>query len=79
MITDTKKEGIQKRAKKILDDFAKALEKVKVKEKRLKRDVGGFRKEESGKEGDSSFREIMFTNAPEIEGDCIVAEKKKWQ
>lgn len=78
MISDSKREEIQKGAKKILDDFAKALEKVKVKEKRLKRDVGGFRKEESGKIGDSSFREIMFANAPFVEGDSIVAEKKKW-
>lgn len=78
MVSDMRREEVKKEAKKILDDFATALKQVKIEEKRLKRAAGGFRKEESGKEMDSSFREAMFANAPAVEGDCIVAEKKKW-
>ena len=37
-------------------------------------------REESKNESeiDSDFRKIMFDNAPNKEGDCIVAEKGKW-
>ena len=78
MVTEAKKKAIQKEAKEILDKFASALEKVKFKEKKLKKGTGGYRKEGEGKKCDISFREAMFENAPKTEGDCIVAEKKKW-
>ena len=70
---------IGKQAKDILDNFSKALDKVKTGKKEIKKSVGGFRDEEEGKAGDSDFRERMFANAPMTEGDCIVAEKKSWK
>jgi len=78
MITEKEKEEIKQEAKNILDRFASALEKVKVKEKRLKREVGGFREESIGEKCDGDFRRSMFSNAPEVRSDCIIAEKKKW-
>lgn len=78
MVSENKKEEIRKEAKKILDDFAGSLEKVKFEEKDLKEDVGGFREETKAEKCDMGFREIMFENAPESDGDCIIAEKKNW-
>lgn len=78
MINENQKKKIQTEAKKILDNFASALENVKVKKERVKKQVGGYRKEKSGEKSNDDFRKIMFENAPSKEGDCIVAEKKKW-
>ena len=78
MITEKQKEEIKREVKKILDDFAFALEKVKAKRERIKKPIGGYRKEETGMERDRDFREKMFANAPSKEGNCIIAEKKKW-
>ena len=72
-------EEIRKGAKKILDDFASAHVKVNVKKKELKEKVGGFRKE-SGKDWhDADFRKRVLENAPEKDGDCIIAETKEWK
>ncbi len=79
MISEKEREEIKKEAKNILDNFASALEKVgKIKGKSFKRELGGFREEGKGEKCDDDFRRRMFENAPEKEGDCIVAEKKKW-
>jgi len=78
MVSEAKKTEIAKEAKQILDKFSKALKSVKIKEKELKSKAGGYRKEGSGEVCDSDFRKRMFENAPKTEGDCIVAEKKKW-
>ena len=78
MISEKEHEEIRREAKKILDSFAFALRKVKTKEKRLKRDVGGFREVGEGLKGNEDFRKRMFENAPKKDGDCIIAEKKKW-
>jgi hypothetical protein len=71
-------EKIRKEAKAILDRFALALEEVNVGEKKLKKEVGGFRKELGSEDRDDEFRKNLFENAPETEGDCLIAEKKKW-
>jgi Asp-tRNA(Asn)/Glu-tRNA(Gln) amidotransferase C subunit len=78
MVSEAKQEEIRKEAKRILDDFSRELEKVEVKEKRLKSNVGGFREEGDGEKGNGDFRKKMFENAPEHDRDCIVSEKKKW-
>lgn len=78
MIAEKQKEEIKQEAKKILDNFASALEKVKTKRERVKKPIGGYREEETGTENDRDFRDRMFENAPSKEGDCIIAEKKKW-
>jgi len=71
-------EKIRREAKAILDKFAKELERVELKEKKERKEVGGVRVEGAGGEGDKDFRKRMFENAPSKEGDFIVAEKKKW-
>lgn len=78
MISEQKKKEIENEAREILSKFSKALQKVRLKEASLKEKAGGFREEGSGNSGDKDFRERMFENAPEKEGDCIIAEKKKW-
>ena len=78
MINEKQKEEIRIEAKKILDNFASALKDVKIKKERIKKDIGGYREEGSGEKTNSTFREQMFANAPNIDGDCIIAEKKKW-
>jgi Asp-tRNA(Asn)/Glu-tRNA(Gln) amidotransferase C subunit len=68
---------IKKQAKEIMDNFASALEKVKVEESRVEREEDR-RKEGNGEEADSDFRKIMLENAPEKDEDCIKAEKGGW-
>ena len=77
---EKEKEVIRNEAQEILRNFGKALKKVKLKEKKkLKNQVSGFREEQDGMGCDNEFRERMFKNAPNKEGDSIIAEKKEWQ
>ena len=59
---EKKKLEIQKEAKEILAKFSNSLQKVKFKERKDKKEVGGFRKEGSGMPGNSDFRKRMFEN-----------------
>ncbi len=77
-MNEAKREEIKKEAKQILDKFAKSLNKVKIKGKLEKEEVGGFRQESEGKIADKDFRVIMFKNAPNKGNNSIIAEKKKW-
>lgn len=79
-ITEQKRKEIAVEAKRILDNFSKALEKVKFKEKKENEEEKsrGFREEKDGKTGNSDFRKIMFENAPQKNDKFIIAEKKKW-
>ncbi|MDO8508820.1 MAG: hypothetical protein Q7S27_04000 [Nanoarchaeota archaeon] len=70
---------IREEAKRLLDNFARALEKVKVQGEKIKKPHGGYRNEGSGQKADGDFRERIFSNAPEKYGDFIIAESKKWQ
>ena len=78
MINQGKQEEVRKEAKKILDNFANALGKVRIKKKEFKKEIGGYREERNGEDCNNEFRKTMFENAPEKDGDCIIAEKKKW-
>lgn len=78
MISESQSKGIAKEAKEILDKFAKSLDRVKLKGKAKVNGVGGYRKEIGGKVANEKFRKGMFENAPLVEGECIVAEKKSW-
>jgi len=75
---EKKREEIRKQAKDILDKFAKTLENVRLKEKKIEGDIGGFREEGEGLKGDDDFRKRMFENASSKNGDYLIAEKKKW-
>lgn len=77
-INEEKREEIKKEAKQILDKFAKTLDKVKVKPKKGKEEVGGFRVEGEGRVADEDFRRIMFKNAFSKNDNSIIAEKKSW-
>ncbi len=79
MVSEAEKETIRKEARAILENFAAALEKVKVKEvsRSLPKDEGK-REEQVGLAGDADFRTRMFDNAPKKSGNCIVAEKGNW-
>ena len=79
MLNEKQRGEIRIQAKSILDNFARSLEKVSVKKERVKKLRGGYRKEEAGQACDKDFREGMFANALEKEGDCIIVEKKRWQ
>lgn len=75
---EKEREKIGKQAQELLDKFGKAIESVKLKDKKGDSKVGGFRVEEQGKQGDKEFRRIMFQNAPAKDEDNIIAEKKQW-
>jgi Asp-tRNA(Asn)/Glu-tRNA(Gln) amidotransferase C subunit len=71
------KEEIKRQAKEIMDNFARALAKVKVVEGKVERKEDR-REEKEGEEADSDFRKIMFENAPKTKDGCIEAEKGEW-
>ena len=81
-VSDKEREEIKKEAKSIMDNFSEKLSKVKdkISEPLIERDK--FEREEasddSKKTQDSDFRKRMFENAPNKNGDFIIAEKKKW-
>lgn len=77
-INGQRKEQIKKEAKQILDNFASSLEKVELKKKKSRKEVGGFREESSGRKNDADFRRIMFENAPHKDESNIITEKKSW-
>lgn len=77
-INEKEREAIRKQAQEILEKFGKALEGVKLKGKKGEDKVGGFRTEKDGSKSNLEFRRIMFENAPDKEGDNIIAEKKSW-
>ena len=81
------KENIEKQAKKILDKFASALEKVENrKETKVsltsQPSLGGVDREEferdegDGKECEEGFRQKILSNAPEHDDDFILVEKE---
>jgi len=73
-------EIIKQQAKEIIDKFVSELEKIKVEEEFVER-KDDRRIEKVSTESvktDEDFRKIVFENAPQKKGDCIVAEKGKW-
>ncbi len=75
---EKKKEQVRKEARGLLDKFSKRLASVKLKDKKIKEEFGGMREEGEGNDTDSDFRKRFFANAPQKEGDFIIAEKRKW-
>ncbi len=78
-VSEEEKEKIREGAKRIMDDFGKALEKI---------DSGGdfvfverevfVREEGNALKNDSDFKKIMFENAPKKNKHSILAEKGGW-
>ena len=75
--SDKEKKDIEEDAKKILDKFSKALQDIRSEELEVIRG-DGVRTEGEGEEYNKDFRKIMLENAPEKEGDFLLAEKKSW-
>lgn len=81
VINEEEQEKIKKETRKLLDEFSKALDKVKTgEESNVERDEDR-RKEGEGCEAlseDGSFRKIILENAPQHDENFIIAEKKSW-
>jgi hypothetical protein len=77
-VSDKEKEEIRGEAKKLLDNFASKLGKVKSKDEHFE-NYEGSRGEGDGWKTDSEFRDLMLLNAPFVDEDFIVAEKGKWK
>lgn len=81
-VSEQERKSIKEEAKKIMDNFSKALSKIErdIPEQAVERDK--FEREEGNKlkksRGNENFRKLFFENAPEKKEDCLVAEKKKW-
>ena len=72
------KQQILREAKKIMDSFVSALEKVKVKEHLgVKRD-SQTRVASKEKCETSDFKKRMLKNAPKVKDDLLIMEKKEW-
>ena len=77
-VTEQEKKEIQENAKKIMDEFASKLEKVTVSEEHFSVN-DGLRSEGEPWKTNEEFRSTMFSNAPNVEDDAIVAEKGAWK
>lgn len=80
-ISEQEQETIKKETRKLLEEFSKALEKIKAeKENNVEREVER-RKDGDGKEAlseESDFRKIILENAAIKDENFIIAEKKSW-
>jgi len=79
-VSEEEKKMIKEEAKKIMDAFAKAISKAD----NARVDENLRRKYQVRKEGkeqgcDEAFRKMFLDNAPNKDGDIIVAEKGKWK
>lgn len=64
-------------AKALMDEFVEELAKVQLEEAFGLERPGAVRTP-APQEGDPEFRRRLLRNAPRVENDCIVAEKKSW-
>jgi len=80
-VSEKEKLEIQKQAKKIMQDFGKKLEKIKVSGEHFSssESKSGTRDEGKPWKTDPDFRDIMMLNAPFVEDDALVAEKAGWK
>ncbi|MBU2576092.1 MAG: hypothetical protein KKF50_00035 [Nanoarchaeota archaeon] len=77
-VTEKEKEQIRKDSKKLLNEFASKLDKIKAPEGHFENGIGA-RDEGDGWTTDEEFKNIMFSNAPFVEDNSIVAEKGAWK
>ena len=77
-VTEKEKEQIRKDSKKLLNEFASKLFKIKAPEGHFQNETGS-REEGDGWTTDPEFKSTMLANAPFVEDDSIVAEKGKWK
>jgi hypothetical protein len=77
-VSEKEKERIQKDSKKLLNEFAAKLSKIKAPERYFKNNTG-TREEGKGWKTDPEFKSTIFANAPFVEDDSIIAEKGAWK
>lgn len=76
MLSEERKSEIRKEARAILDKFGVMLENVDINVTHGRAE-SVFREEGDGY-SEEGFRDRMFANAPNVKGECIVAEKAQW-
>lgn len=77
-VTEQEKNQIRQDSKKLLNEFASKLSKIKDSEGHFENE-SGTRGEGKGWQTDEEFRNTTFSNAPFTEGDFILAEKGDWK
>ena len=77
-VSEKEKEQIRKDSKKLLNEFASKLSKIKAKEGHFQNN-SGTREEGDGWTTDEEFKSTMLSNAPFVEDNAIVAEKGAWK
>ncbi|NPE26557.1 hypothetical protein HNV12_00970 [Methanococcoides sp. SA1] len=77
-VSEEEKQEIKKKAKSLLNEFAKKLSKIKAKESHHE-NGSGTRKEGDGWKTDEEFKSTTFANAPFAEDNFIIAEKGAWK
>jgi hypothetical protein len=77
-ITKKEKQQIQKDSKKLLNEFASKLSKIKTPEKHFE-NTTHTREEGDGWKTDPEFQDTTFSNAPFVEDKSIIAEKGSWK
>lgn len=77
-VTEKEKEKIKRDSKKLLNEFASKLDKIKAPEGHFENGTGA-RDEGEGWNTDEEFKSTMLSNAPFVEDDAIVAEKGAWK
>lgn len=77
-VSEKEREDIRKKAKQIMEDFGRKLEKVRAPEGHFS--VGdGMRDQGEPWKTPQGFQDTMFSNAPDVKDDFIVAEKGAWK
>jgi len=77
-VSEKEKEQIRRESKKLLNEFALKLSKIKAPEDHFENGKG-FRDEGTGWTTDEEFKSTMLSNAPFVKDDAIVAEKGGWK
>ncbi|MBS3139103.1 hypothetical protein J4207_05345 [Candidatus Woesearchaeota archaeon] len=73
------KDKITQQAKKIMDNFMDALQKIEHKDIDFQvRREKNVRDDKATLNTNADFSERMLKNAPATKDNCILAEKKKW-
>ena len=70
---------VKEDARKILDKFAKALNKVDFDKFEEGVDREAFEREEGGECVNDGFKKRILDNAPESDNDFIIAERGNWK
>ena len=77
-VTEKERKEIRQDSKKLLNEFASKLSKIKAPEGHFENETN-IRQQGDGWETDPEFRSITFSNAPFTENEFIVAEKGAWK